>query len=119
MKQKLRDARVYIYTGTQPASYTLNFIEALMTGVPIVAIGPMHANSLEIVKGDVYAIPDIVNIGVNGFWSDDLDQCREWVKFLLNDKRAASRIGHMGRQSAIDLFGKEVVKSKWKDFLGI
>ena len=122
MKQKLRDARVYIYTGTQPASYTLNLIEAMMTGVPIVALGPKYANSLSYknqIDADLYEIPDIIKNGVNGFWSDDIGKLREYVQFLLNDIKAARRIGEMGRNTAIELFGKEVVKSKWKEFLKI
>ena len=35
----LRDYRVYLYTGTHPASYTLAFMEAWLAGTPIVAIG--------------------------------------------------------------------------------
>jgi hypothetical protein len=40
MRATLRRARAYLYTGTQPASYTLGLIEAMMTGVPVVSIGP-------------------------------------------------------------------------------
>lgn len=118
MKQKYRDAGVYIYTGTQPACYTLNFIEAMMTGVPVVAIGPQHANSLNI-AGDTYEIPDIIQNGINGFWSDDLGDLKKKIELLLTDKKIAKRIGQMGRETAIKLFGKEVVKSTWKDYLKV
>jgi glycosyltransferase involved in cell wall biosynthesis len=40
MRAYLRKIRAYVYTGTQPASYTLGLIEAMMTGVPVVSIGP-------------------------------------------------------------------------------
>jgi len=122
MQQKMRDARVYIYTGTQPASYTLNLIEAMMTGVPIVAIGPLLANSLNMRNGinaDLYEIPDIITNGVNGFWSDNINELRERVAYLLSDVKAARRIGEMGRQRAIELFDKDNVQLKWKEFLGI
>jgi hypothetical protein len=120
MKQKMRDARVYIYTGTQPASYVLNLIEAMMTGIPVVAIGPKLGNSLDIGKGaDLYEIPDIITNGVNGFWSDDINQMREWVQALLNDIKLARRIGEMGRYKAIELFGRENIQSKWASFLNI
>lgn len=36
----LRSIRVYLYTGTMPASYTLGLIEAVLTGTPVVSIGP-------------------------------------------------------------------------------
>lgn len=116
MRQKMRDARVYIYTGTQPASYTLNFIEALMTGIPVVCLGPNLWNTLNL-AGDVYEIPDIIQNGINGFFSDDINQLRDYVGVLLDSPETAKRIGDMGRQTAIDLFGKEAIKAKWKSFL--
>lgn len=116
LRQKMRDSRVYIYTGTQPACYTLNFIEAMMTGIPIVAIGPKFGNSLNI-AGDLYEIPDIIRNTVNGFWSDDIPTLRKYIDFLLANKEAAERIGRAGRETAIKLFGKEVVKQKWNTFL--
>lgn len=122
MQQKLRDARVYIYTGTQPASYVLNLLEAMMTGVPVVAIGPQLGNSLSYknnINADLYEVPDIITNGVNGFWSDNIKELRERVEYLLGDVKAARRIGEMGRQRAIELFDKDVIKAKWKEFLGI
>lgn len=122
MQQKMRDARVYIYTGTQPASYVLNFIESWMTGVPVIALGKTHAGSLSSTLGinaDIYEVQDFIINATNGFISDNIDEIREWVKFLLDNKQAAKRIGETGRQAAIKLFGKEVVKLEWKKFLNI
>jgi glycosyltransferase involved in cell wall biosynthesis len=122
MQQKLRDARVYIYTGTQPASYVLNLVEAMMTGVPVIALGPEHANSLNRknrINADLYEVPDIIQNGVNGFVTDDIAKAREYVQLLLNDLKLARRIGDMGRQRAIELFGKDIIKAKWKEFLKV
>lgn len=115
MKQKMRDARVYVYTGTQPASYVLNLIEAMMTGVPVVALGPKFGNSLNI-AGDLCEVPDIINNAVDGFWSDDLNELRKNIELLLKDKRLAGRIGEMGRQRAIELFSKNVIKEEWRKY---
>lgn len=115
MRQKMRDARVYIYTGTQPASYTLNLLEAMMTGIPVVAIGPKYGNSMQI-AGDTYEIPDIIQNSVNGFISDDIEVLRGYVKYLLEHKDVAERVGRMGRQTAIERFGKDVVKTKWENY---
>jgi hypothetical protein len=120
MRQKMRDGRVYVYTGTQPASYVLNLMEAMMTGIPIVAIGPKHATSLNRsngINGDLYEVQDIIQNGVNGFISDDIGVLRERVQLLLDDHNLARRIGEMGRQKAIELFGKQVIKSKWAEYL--
>lgn len=116
MRQKLRDARAYIYTGTQPASYTLNFIEAFMTGVPIVALGPKHGNRLKI-AGPMYEIGDIIKDGYNGYISDDLNYLREKIKDLTESVKLARRIGEMGRQTALEMFGKEFIKEQWRRFL--
>lgn len=116
MRQKMRDSRVYIYTGTQPASYTLNFIEAWMTGIPIVALGPKWGNSLNI-SGNMYEIPDLIQNGVDGFISDDIDFLRGVVDKLLGDIDLAKAIGKAGREKAVALFGRDVIKSKWQKFL--
>lgn len=116
MKQKMRDARVYLYAGTQPASYTLSFIEAMMTGCPIVALGSKYGNSLDI-AGDTYEIPDIIQDGFNGFVSDDLEYLREKINLLIKDKRLARSISAEGRKTAIELFGKSIIKNQWSKFL--
>ena len=48
MQGWLRKSRAYLYTGTQPASYTLGLIEAMMTGIPVVSIGPSHMNGVRV-----------------------------------------------------------------------
>ena len=40
IKGALRDNRVFIYGGTWPSPYTLALQEAMMSGIPVVAIGP-------------------------------------------------------------------------------
>lgn len=122
MKQKMRDARIYFYTGTQPASYTLSFIEAWMTGVPIVAIGSNlwgDLNQSLHINDDLYEIPQLITNGVNGFYSDDMNELRRYISHLLDDYRSAKRIGEMGREEAIKTFGKESVKLAWKNFFNI
>lgn len=116
MKQKMRDCRVFVYTGTQPASYTLSFIEAMMTGCPMVCLGATHANSLKI-AGDVYEIPDIIQNEFNGFISDDVNKLREYVDMLTHDVKLARRISTAGRQTAINLFGRDFIKEQWRKYL--
>jgi hypothetical protein len=65
LKMMLRYERVFFYTGTQPASYTLGFIEAMMTGIPIVSIGGKLANS--IFRQNTYEVPSIIQNCINGF----------------------------------------------------
>lgn len=116
MRRKMQDARIYLYTGTQPASYTLAFIEALMTGIPVVALGPKYVNSMQI-AGDTYEIPDIIKSGFNGYMCNDLDDARAKLDLLLSDFDLCKKIGEAGRKTAIELFGKENIIKLWKDFL--
>jgi len=116
LKVALRDNRVFFYTGTQPASYTLGFVEAFMTGIPVVAIGKESGQSW--LREPTYEVPLIIKNGVNGFCSDDISVLRASVDLLLRDKEKARRIGEAGRNTAIELFGKEKIKKQWSEFFG-
>lgn len=116
LKAKMRDSRVYYYTGTHPASYTLNFIEAWMTGIPIVAIGKILGNSREF-PGETYEIPSLLSNGFTGFYSDDPTARRRFIEKLLRDEEFARQLGDNGRKEAIRLFGKETIKAQWRDYL--
>jgi len=119
MRQTMRDSAVYIYTGTQPACYTLNFIEAWMTGIPVVAIGPKYGNSMNITQASTYEIPQLLSNGVDGFWSDDIPSLRVHIKNLLKKPSLATQIGRSGRESAISVFGKGKIKKQWKEYLNV
>jgi len=116
LKQAYRDNRVYFYTGTKPACYTLNFIEAWMTGIPIVAIGGETGNPGFLPNQYTYEIPFIMKHGVEGFVSDDIGELHNYVETLLNDPKLAKKIGAAGRKKAIELFGKETIKKQWIEF---
>jgi hypothetical protein len=113
----MRNNRVYFYTGTHPASYTLNFIEAWMTGIPIVAIGAEKGNAHYFPGHDLYEIPHLIENGVNGFISNDADALAEYISQLLVDDALASVISINGRNSAISHFGKEMISLAWKEYL--
>lgn len=116
LKEQYRKNRVYFYTGTYPASYTLNFIEAMMTGIPIVSIGKTVANIDPMAGIDSFEVDRIIKNGVNGFISNEVDELREMVLKLLTDQNLAIKIGEAGRETAIELFGKETIKNQWKEF---
>jgi len=118
LRQVMRDNRAYFYTGTTPASYTLNFMEAFMTGIPIVAIGGELGNPPYLEGQFTYEIPFLIKNGVEGFVSDDLGELSEKVGMLLNDHKLAAKIGAAGRAKAIELFGKEKIKKQWINFFG-
>jgi len=110
-----RQYRAYIYGGTWPAPYTLSFIEAMMTGIPIIAVGRKF---VEQDRGlTFYEVPDLITHGFNGFVSDSLETLKFAARDLLHDYDAAIRIGQRGRRRAIELFGKDNISRQWSDFL--
>ena len=117
MKGLLRDSRAYLYGGTWPASYTLSFIEPLMLGIPVVALGRKLAEPDRFEPFRFYEIPDIIQNGINGFISDDINQLKGNVQALLEDYELAKRIGEAGRKTAIEIFGKDKIAGQWKEFL--
>lgn len=120
MKGALRDSRVFVYAGTWPAPYTLALIEAMMTGLPVVAIGQKLAEEINgVVKDDVrhfYEVEHIIQNGQNGFVSNSIEELRQHVHQLLEDYELAKKIGSAGRNRAIELFGKNKIKKEWENF---
>uniref|UniRef100_A0A6H1ZD44 Putative glycosyltransferase n=1 Tax=viral metagenome TaxID=1070528 RepID=A0A6H1ZD44_9ZZZZ len=116
LKDVLRKNRAFFYTGTFPAPYTLGFVEAWVMGIPVVAIGPGLRNH-HFSHHQSYEIPDLIEDGVTGYWSDDIDKLHSVISGLLNNHALAQQIGAAGRAVAIPLFGKETVMAQWKRIL--
>jgi predicted protein tyrosine phosphatase len=116
MKDELKANRVYFYTGTMPASYTLSFIEAMMTGIPIVAIGRGLAYD-GFYKQDTYEVDGIIRHTKEGFIADSVEKLHEYCKLLLTDHKLAQRISINARKRAVELFSKEAVAKGWRRFL--
>lgn len=117
-KHVYQNGRVYFYHGTYPASYTLTFIEAMMTGIPIVSVGENEGNSFNMFPHQkTFEIPDIIDNTMNGFYSDSPQELRDYLEQMLMDHNKAKVIGTFGRKRAIELFGKAKIKAEWKEFL--
>lgn len=112
----LRNSRVYLYHGTYPTSYTLSFIEALMTGIPVVAVGEVLGNGA-MFGFKTYEIQNIIQNRKNGFISNKIDELRESCQFMLKDENAARQIGENGRRTAVELFGIKTIKDQWHKYL--
>jgi hypothetical protein len=107
MREYLRAVRVYLYTGTRPASYTLGLIEAMMTGTPVISIGPGA-----FVPSELFEPLGIMN-------HDTPDGARADLRYLLGDLDAARLVGEACRARAIELFGLDRVIGQWAAFLGV
>lgn len=117
MKGQLRDSRVFLYAGTWPASYTLSFIEAWMTGIPVVAVGAdmwKHKDNPDV---KTYEISKLISNGDNGFCSSSPDMLLKGIDRLLIDYDYAKKIGEAGRAEAINIFGKATIKEQWHSYL--
>lgn len=112
MRDELRNNRAYLYTGTQPASYTLGLIEAMMTGIPVVSIGPSWMN--------VFPYGPLLFEGhqITEHWSNSPMHIEAILKQLLKNPTLATAWSISQRERAIDLFGKDKVARQWKEFLG-
>lgn len=117
LKAAMREHRAYFYLGTHPASYTLNFMEAWLTGIPVVALGPRKGNASYLPGGeDLYEVHELIRHDESGLVSDDPVDLEGSIRMLLRDPEAAARIGDAGREAAARVFGKDVIKPLWADF---
>lgn len=98
--------RLYFSLGTKPCPVVLSFKEAMSTGQPVITWGPK-------LGGPTFAAHTFIENGVNGFFSDDLTELREYAKLLLEDHDLAKKISESGRQTALDNFGMDVIGPKW------
>ena len=112
----MRKSRCMVYGGTWPASYTLSFIEALMMGLPIVAISKALAHLPNFEPFDFYEVDEIL-AQIGGIVCDTPEQMMGQVERLLNDDKHAKKISDKQRELAIAMFGKDKIKSQWEGYL--
>ena len=130
MREWLRRGRVYLYTGTQPASYTLGLIEAMMTGIPVVSIGPVWMHVFPY-GPDLFEGHELA-----GDWADTPSGARQLIRSYMGSdqrpdsphptidtwaagityERAKQRSAEI-RAHAIDLFGIDTIRAQWDAFL--
>lgn len=112
LKKHLKRYRCFLYMGTYPASYTLAFIEAWMTGIPIIAIGNKIMND-KFPDQQLYEVPSLIQNGKNGFCIDNISELKKIIKMLIDNKELAKSISKEGRKSAIKIFGEQNARKKW------
>jgi hypothetical protein len=117
-KKVLAEAGVYFCLGTLPASYTLNLIEAMAAGAPVVTIGrdviAVTPGVREAVRlPDVYEVPDILAGAPGELVANTLEEARESLTNLLENEQLALNTGAWCRRRANELFGFEEISEKW------
>lgn len=104
LREYLRHLRVYLFMGTQPASYTLAFMEAMLAGVPVISIPP-----------DDMWLPALFEAH-ELTTSADAKGARLLLEQLLREPDVYA--SEWTRKRGIDLFSYDVVGPQWLDFLG-
>lgn len=117
-REILRNARCYFTPGTHPASYVLNFMEAWMTGTPMVVAGPTWGNPHKSgAQWDSYEMHELVEHGVSGLVADSPAEMVDAINSVLTDDALASKLSENGRKRAIELFAEAIIAPQWKAFL--
>ena len=112
---ELRDCRAYLYSHGVHIPYTLNFIEAWASGIPVVARDP---NKLPpSLDGSYSEIGSLIQDGETGFLVSNPHDANAILNRLLSDHDFAHRIGSSGILAAQSLFGYDTIAAQWKAFL--
>jgi hypothetical protein len=119
LRAVLRRSRACFFTGTVPASYTLGFLEAWMTGIPIVAIGRRLFSQANPELGALYEVPSLIEHGTSGFVSDNCDDLRGHLERLLGDWNLARAVSEAGRAAARHYFDKAHALEAWRSFFNM
>jgi hypothetical protein len=104
----------YFYTGTHPAQYTLNFIEAMMAGIPIVALGERITYSL--IRPFHLETPAIIDM-CSKYQYDNIGSIVERCKILLEDPVLNDEISKKQIEVSDRLFSAELNNVQWSNFL--
>jgi glycosyltransferase involved in cell wall biosynthesis len=115
----LQTAEAYIATGTHPASYTLNFVEAWMTGVPMIVAGDNIGQPyMSGYQQATYEVAELVQHGYNAFVAHTPHEFAAYANLITSNRGVAEQLSENGRKTAIELFGMDSIKKQWEQFLG-
>lgn len=105
-------ARVCFSLGTKPGPVTITFKEAMAAGCPVVTWGPTLGNG----SSRTYIAYKYINNGINGFFSDNIQELRSHIKALLDNQEYASLISHEATKTAKEEFSWQAISPLWLKF---
>src|SRR4051794_28412909 len=111
----LKSSRVYLYGVGTFITYTLNFIEAWMSGIPVIVLDGRNAHPPETFR--FAEVQSLIEHGRNGFLASTVEEARQFITALLTDQQAAHTVGQEGRAAASALFGTPTIAALWDEFL--
>jgi glycosyltransferase involved in cell wall biosynthesis len=113
--EMLSNTSVYFYTGTYPAQYTLNFLEAMLSGIPIVSIGvDAMQDFCEPFPIEVMDILDSVHENLHFNY---MVKVSHRLNELIQNESLNDFISKKQLKIAYNLFSAEKNKYQWNDFL--
>ena len=111
----LTHSSIYFYAGGTFIPYTLNFMEAWMIGIPLVAT---DCRAVYPPEQCVFAdVPNLIKSGQNGFLVSTPDQASGLFRDLMADPAMAKEIGDRGAADARAHFSAAVIGPQWRAFL--
>lgn len=106
-------SRLCFSLGTKPAPVTLSFKQAMLSGCPVVTWGPVLGGATTGTR--TYKAHTYIENGVNGFYSDSIEELRQFVRVLLEDHDLARKISHNATITA-KRFDVHTIKYDWKKY---
>lgn len=112
--EELSKNAVFFYTGTYPAQYTLGFVEAFLSGIPLVSIG--ESLFYEQIGKYPSEVCDILS-KVESLYSNNIKEICEIVQKILENKDYAKEISEKQIKIATEMFSVEQNIKLWENFL--
>lgn len=114
--QEYQECMVYFSIGSHPAPVTFNFVEAWMVGIPVVTFGYQIGAAPKRGIKHLYQVPEFIENGVDGFYSDSLGELEDYISHLLDNEEDRKSLSQEGQKKARSLWGKESVSNQWRNF---
>lgn len=119
--EALHRSRAFLFTGSQPASYTLGLIEAMHAGIPVLSIGPAWMRVMFDAEpgGTPHNASDMFEgheLAPYGF--DDPNAAHQMLRALLEDDGLAEQVSAATRKRARTLFDRATIGRQWQEYLG-
>ena len=99
----LKSSRVYLYGVGTFITYTLNFIEAWMSGIPVIVLDGRNSHPPETFR--FAEVQSLIEHGRKRILASTVEEARQFISALLADRQVAQAIGQEGRLAASSLFG--------------
>ncbi|MEI7621880.1 MAG: glycosyltransferase, partial [Candidatus Moraniibacteriota bacterium] len=96
--------------------YRIYFNPTLRSPMPRTRAEAMLCGSVVVTTRN-HDVELFIKNGVNGFYSNDPNELREYMIYLLENPEKAKEIGIAGRETAMDVFGNDRFLKNWEELI--